>query len=284
MGCMTNEGTDEVMTLAEANLALLEKTELYEEQQIKVAEANLKLLETNEIMEEQKIALAESNVALLEKNEALTREQERSERLLLNILPAKVAEDLKATGKTDPQRFDRATVLFSDIVGFTHIARTIEPKALIHELNDIFTAFDGILEENKCERIKTIGDAYLGVCGMPEFDESHVENMVESALGMISYVRERSKRADIEWLVRVGIDTGAIVGGVVGVKKYIYDVFGDTINTAARMESNSEPMRINVSGTVREALGEKYQFIERDPIVVQGKGEMTMYFVEEPRG
>lgn len=268
--------------LAEANLALVEKTELYERQQLKLAEANLALLDKNEAIERHKLALAKANVALLEKNEALEREQARSERLLLNILPAKVAEDLKATGKTEPQRFDHATVLFSDIVNFTELAGSITPQSLIHELTEIFTAFDRVLEEHRCERIKTIGDAYLGVCGMPEADDAHVENIVQCALGMLSYIQQRNRGRKIEWLIRIGIDTGAVVGGVVGIKKYIYDVFGDTINTASRMESNSEPMRINVSAAVREALGGRYRFVARDPIDVRGKGKMLMYFLEGP--
>ncbi|MCP4344619.1 MAG: tetratricopeptide repeat protein [Desulfobacterales bacterium] len=207
-------------------------------------------------------------------------EKSKSDKLLLNILPVRVAEDLKERGKTEPESYENVTVYFSDIVGFTNISSTLEPNFLIDELNDIFTIFDNIIEKNQCERIKTIGDAYLCVCGMPMEDPNHAENIVKSSIQIIQYLKERNQYSETEWKIRIGIHTGKVVGGVVGVKKYIYDVFGDTINTASRMESNSEPMKINISEVTYKFVKDKFEFIEREPLEVKGKGEMKMYFVK----
>jgi class 3 adenylate cyclase len=212
--------------------------------------------------------------------EVIKQEKDKSDRLLLNILPRKVAEDLKQTGKTTPQSFANVTVFFSDIVGFTRLAAALEPSAVIDELNDIFTAFDEIIEAHDCERIKTIGDAYLAVCGMPQPNENHAENMVRSALEMMDYLRRRNAKAKVPWQARAGIHTGTVVGGVVGVKKYIYDVFAATINTASRIESASEPMRVNVSEATYALVADKFKFVEREATDVKGKGRIKMYFVE----
>ena len=212
--------------------------------------------------------------------EALAREKQKSDALLLNILPASVARDLKETGHTSPRVFEHVTVFFSDIVGFTAISSRHSPEFIIGELNDLFTAFDDIMERNHCERIKTIGDAYMAVCGLPEEDEHHAENIVRAALQIIAYLRERNERSKVKWEVRIGVHSGKVVGGVVGVKKYIYDVFGDAVNTAARMESHSEPMRINVSEATYRLTRDKFYFTERGEVPVKGKGQVKMYFVE----
>lgn len=233
----------------------------------------LQLKEAFETIERQNRDLAEANRIIQE-------EKDKSDRLLLNILPAHVAEELKQTGKTEPELFENVTVFFSDLVGFTSMSSRLAPNALIAELNDIFTNFDQIIETNGCERIKTIGDAYLAVCGMPEPDPDHARRIVQSAFQMVSWLRDRNARSELQWQARVGIHTGPLVGSVVGVKKYIYDVFGDTVNTASRMESNSEPMRINVSDATYELVKEHFPFTERTPLEVKGKGLMRMYFLE----
>lgn len=256
------------------------QSDLLEEQKFKMAESNLKLLEQSEDLEEQKFRMAEANLKLLELNEAIQRERERSEALLLNILPPKVASDLKDKGRTDPESFDNVTVYFSDIVGFTEKSGKLDPKTLIDELNDIFTAFDRIIKKNGCERIKTIGDAYMCVCGMPVANEKHAFNIVASSIEIIRFVRERNLRSPIKWEIRIGIHTGKVVGGVVGIEKYIYDVFGDTINTASRMESNSEPMKINISEMTYNQVRDDFKYIERGFMEVKGKGPVKMYFVE----
>lgn len=212
----------------------------------------------------------------------ISKEKKKSERLLLNILPDKVARELKTTGKTEPERFESVTVLFSDIVGFTEISSRLEPAYLIGELNDIFTLFDGIMTKNGCERIKTIGDAYFAVSGMPAADPDHARNIGMAALEMLRALEERNSTSKVCWQIRIGLHSGPVVGGVVGVRKYIYDVFGDTVNTASRMENNSLPMRINVSETAHELLRDSFLFEEREPVPVKGKGLCTMYFLKEP--
>jgi len=217
---------------------------------------------------------------IVEKNRIIRNEQEKSEKLLLNILPAAVADDLKKYGKTEPRSYKNVTVFFSDIVEFTKMSSTLSPKFLIGELNDIFTIFDRTIKENQCQRIKTIGDAYLAVCGMHEKNERHADNMVIAALEIIRRLKERNKKNRIQWRIRIGVHSGDIAGGIVGTDKYIYDVFGDAINTASRMEQNSEPMKVNISGATHGWLKDKFTCIQRDSIHIKGKGKMSMYFVE----
>ncbi len=211
----------------------------------------------------------------------VVKERRKSEKLLLNILPKKVADELKRSGKTVPVKFESCTVYFSDIVNFTTSSEHLDPVFLISELNDIFTAFDAVMEKYGCERIKTIGDAYMAVCGIPVPVPDHAERMVKAAIEILEYLTERNK-GDLVWRIRIGINTGQIVGGVVGVKKYIYDVFGDTVNTASRMESNSEPMRINVSRSTYEIVKGSFATTTRTPIEVKGKGLQDMFFIEGP--
>ncbi len=225
--------------------------------------------------------LEEKNIQLRHYAEELEREKLKSDRLLLNILPASVANDLKETGATTPRTFENVTALFLDIVDFTDVSAGLDPVVLIGELNEMFTAFDNIVEENECERIKTVGDAYLAVCGMPEENDQHARHIIQSAIEVIKYLEARNKSAALQWRVRIGLHSGPVVGGVVGIKKYIYDVFGDTINTAARMQTLSEPMRINVSESTCRLVGEQFRLLERGPAAVKGKGTMRMYFVEE---
>jgi class 3 adenylate cyclase len=253
-----------------------------DEQKMSLAEASLNLLERTEKLEEQKLKIAEANIQLLELNEQLREEQERSERLLLNILPLSVANDLRSHGKSDPKMYENVSVLFSDLVGFTQMSSKLDPIALIAELNDLFTMFDNIIERHHCERIKTIGDAYLALCGMPTENARHAEAILDSAVEILQCLEERNTRSDIQWKIRIGVHTGQVVGGVVGIKKYIYDVFGDTINTASRMESNSEAMKINVSETTYEIARDNYSFIARNPIEVKGKGLLKMFWLVTP--
>lgn len=219
-------------------------------------------------------------------NKTIALEKDRNERLLLNTLPMKVVRDLKKTGRSLPQKFKNVTVYFSDIVDFTKFSSHLDPKELINELNDIYTAFDEIMLKYDCERIKTIGDAYLAVCGMPQQNEYHAEMMLKASLEVMKYIEKRNITSELKWKLRIGMHSGNVVGGIVGIKKYIYDIFGDTINTASRMESNSLPMRINISEETFRLINDKkfiksnnITFEKRAPIQVKGKGEMIMYFV-----
>jgi len=207
-------------------------------------------------------------------------ERQKSEELLLNILPRKVIKELKDKGNTSPEAFEEVTVLFSDIVGFTDLSVRLPVETLITELNDIFTAYDNIIEKHSCERIKTIGDAYMAVCGLPDYNAKHCRNVVNAAIEMIRYMEERNRVNPLKFHIRIGIHTGRVIGSVVGIKKYIYDVFGDTVNTAFRLESLSKPMKINISNEVRESLSEPYDFQDRGMIEVKGKQAMQMFFVE----
>lgn len=224
--------------------------------------------------------IEEQNRVLEERNKIIQNEREKSEKLLLNILPERVANELKQTGQTVPVLFDNVTVLFSDFVNFTNLSSSITPAMLIEDLNEIFTQFDQIFESHSCERIKTIGDAYLAVCGMPIPNDNHARNIVRAASDVVSWLEKRNLTALRKWQTRIGIHSGPVIGAVVGTTKYIYDIFGDTVNTASRMESNSEPMRINISESTMKILGENCSLQERSPVEIKGKGIMSMYFLD----
>jgi adenylate cyclase len=208
-------------------------------------------------------------------------EKEKSDELLLNILPPKVADDLKEFGHSDPQLFPDVSVFFSNVVGFTSLSKDLEPKVLIEELSDIFTNFDLIADRYDCQRIKTFGDGYLCVSGMPVADSRHAQNLLNAALEIVQYLKLRNETSKITWQIRVGINSGPVIGGIVGIKKYIYDVFGDKINTASRMESNSESMKINISQHTWEIVKNEFKITPRGEFEVKGKGAMRMYFVED---
>ncbi|MCL2790503.1 MAG: response regulator [Desulfobulbus sp.] len=216
---------------------------------------------------------------LAEKNLQLEQEKQKSEALLLNVLPVQIAAELMETGKCSPQCFANVAVCFVDIVQFTAASAILAPEVLINELNDLFTAFDQIIEAHHCERMKTIGDAYLFVSGMPESNGSHVSNAAAAAVEMVDCVHERN-RAGRNWQVRIGLHTGPVVGGIVGTKKYLYDIFGDTVNVAARLQTLSEPMRINVSARVYNQLRDQFVFSRLLKVEMKGKGMQSTYFLE----
>ncbi len=211
----------------------------------------------------------------------INRERKRSEKLLLNILPRKVAQELKTQGYSIPQTFTGVSVLFSDFVDFTRISAEMSPEDLINELSYLFTEFDNLCEDNGCERIKTIGDAYMAVCGLPQAYPDHALRLLNVATGMLKVVEKHNESAVTPWQIRIGLHSGEVVGGIVGKKKYIYDVFGDAINTASRMEANSSPMRINISEEFYNLINDAHQFEPREPIEVKGKGMMNMFFLRE---
>lgn len=228
---------------------------------------------------EEVIARVSVHLKLRNAQRAVEIEKEKSDKLLLNILPSKVAEELKEGGKCVPQYFDNVTLFFSDFVNFTPRAATMEPAVLIENLNEMFTAFDEIMEKHNCERIKTIGDAYLAVCGIPDENSNHANNIIDAAIEIKDYLIKREAESIDPWKVRIGIHSGAVVGGIVGTKKYIYDIFGDSVNTASRMEINSEPMKINISEATWSLVKDNYSFEKRESVNVKGKGVMDMYFV-----
>lgn len=216
-------------------------------------------------------------------NKLISQEKELSDKLLLNTLPLKVVRDLKENGTYEPELYPDASVLFADIVDFTKASGILSPVELIKELNDIFTNFDMIFERNHCERIKTAGDAYIGVCGLPEKNIDHLAYLVKAGIEITEYLASRNKCSKYQWEIRVGIHTGVIIGGIVGIKKYIFDIFGDIVNIADRLQKLAEPMKICVSEIVVDKLKGKYNFSSIGNISVKGKGEMAIYFLEKDK-
>ena len=213
----------------------------------------------------------------------VTIEREKSDALLANILPKYVISDLKNKGFSEPRSLKNIAVMFTDFVGFTTIAQQISASKLISELNEIFTEFDKITESYSSERIKTIGDAYMCVSGLQTSEQGPQQNLTEIAMEMIKFLQTRNLSNDIQWKLRVGIASGDSIGGIVGKTKYLFDLFGDAVNTAARMESYSEPQSINVDEKTYFCLCEnpRFHFTKRPIAFVKGKGDMQMYFVTE---
>jgi len=234
---------------------------------------------------EQEIALRTGEVlqqkAQIEiQHEALKAEKKKSDELLLNILPAEVAEELKEKGYTKAQHFDHVTVLFTDFVNFTHIAEQLSADDLVSELDECFRAFDEIIERNGMEKIKTIGDAYLAVSGMPVYNERHAYNAVKAALEITAFTESRSRKENA-FEIRIGINSGPLVAGIVGVKKFAYDIWGDTVNMASRMESNSEAGKVNISSSTYELVKHEFTCTHRGQINAKNKGDVDMYFVDK---
>jgi len=214
-------------------------------------------------------------------NKLLSKEKKRSEDLLLNILPPEVADELKDKGVAEAKYFDHVTVMFTDFVNFTGAGEKMSPQQLIDELHHCFKAFDGIIDKYNIEKIKTIGDAYLAVSGLPVPDELHAEHIVNAAKEIIQFMCNRKKEIrDAAFDIRIGIHTGSVVAGIVGVKKFAYDIWGDAVNSAARMEQNSETGKINISQSTYDLVKDNFACTYRGEIEAKNKGMMSMYFVE----
>ena len=218
---------------------------------------------------------------------ALQIEKDRSENLLLNILPADIAEELKMKGKADARDFEMVSILFTDFKGFTQASAKLKAQDLVSEINACFEAFDGIVSKYGIEKIKTIGDAYMAAGGLPVPTDDSVRNTVLSALEMQAFIENRKSERDAigkpAFEMRVGIHTGPVVAGIVGVKKFQYDIWGDTVNTASRMESNGVVGEVNISQSTYELLktDPEFAFETRGKIEAKGKGEIEMYFVSK---
>jgi class 3 adenylate cyclase len=210
---------------------------------------------------------------------ALAREQERSERLLLNVLPAPIAARLKDTTGVIADEFADVSVLFADIVDFTTRAQRVTAEQVVATLNDLFSVFDELARERGLEKIKTIGDAYMVVGGLPDPRPDHAEAVAEMALAVRDEVAGRFEPGGHSLAVRMGIDTGPVVAGVIGRSKFSYDLWGDTVNTASRMESHGIPGQIQVTPRTYERLRHGYRFECRGPIDVKGKGRIVTYLL-----
>jgi adenylate cyclase len=215
----------------------------------------------------------------LRNRRALAMERERSERLLLNVLPAPIAARLKRAEGVIADEFSDVTVLFADIVDFTRRSQRVAPDQVVEALNDLFSAFDRLARQRGLEKIKTIGDAYMVVGGLPEPRPDHAEAVADMALAMREEVAGRSDPTGQPLQVRIGIATGPVVAGVIGTTRFSYDLWGDTVNTASRMESQGVPGCIQVSGRTWERLRDRYRLERRGPIPVKGKGVVVTWFL-----
>ncbi|MFN8278576.1 MAG: adenylate/guanylate cyclase domain-containing protein [Chitinophagales bacterium] len=216
-------------------------------------------------------------------NKLITKEKERSEELLLNILPEEVANELKSRGAAEARYFDEVTVFFSDFKSFTTVSEQLTPQELVSELHQCFSAFDAIISKYSIEKIKTVGDAYLCVAGLPRANPHHASDMVRAALEIQQFMANRKQQnAHRNGLydIRIGINSGAVVAGIVGVKKFAYDIWGDSVNVAARMEQNGHPGKVNISEATYTYVKDQFTCSYRGEIEAKNKGRLKMYFVE----
>jgi len=227
-------------------------------------------------------AMINSYAKMMERNEReIKREKERAEKLLLNIMPRSVLAELKEFGVTTPTRYDDASVIMIDFVASTEMQISDDPTALVTELNDIFTNFDRIMEQFGCERIKTMGDAYMAVSGVPEPDPDHAGNIAKAALLIQRYLNRRNQTHAESWIPRIGIASGPVIGSIVGIHKYVYDIFGPAVNLAARMERRAEPMEITVCSPLKEMLDQDFALSPKITEDIKGFGKTKIYTLDK---
>jgi class 3 adenylate cyclase len=225
-----------------------------------------------------------SNRKLNSKNKEIELERQKSDALLLNILPEETAQELKETGYAQPRSYDLVTVMFTDFKGFTQISEKLSPEELIKKLEYCFTEFDKICDKYDLEKIKTIGDAYMCAGGVPVANTSNPKDAVQAGLEMQKFMKEwknhQDKIGEPAFELRLGIHTGSVVAGVIGKNKFAYDIWGDAVNLAARMESSGEVGKVNISETTYEHVKNDFQCEHRGKIIAKNKGEIDMYFVK----
>lgn len=220
-------------------------------------------------------------IVIIRNYRLLSAEKRKSEELLLNILPVEIAEELKQNGTAMAQQYDDVTVLFTDFINFTEAGERMTAQQLVSELDTCFKAFDRILGKYSIEKIKTVGDAYLAVSGLPAANENHAVDVVAAAIEIRDFMLHRKGQlGDVTFGIRIGIHTGSVVAGIVGVKKFAYDIWGDTVNTAARMEQNSQAGKINIAEATYSLVKHKYSCVYRGKVEVKNKGNIDMYFIE----
>lgn len=267
-------------------VAQLQQVELLSKQALEQELEKKKMLEDLNVKLEQEVIIRTQEVVdqkdkIERQHDELKAEKKKSDDLLLNILPEEVAEELKQTGHSAAKLFNDVTVIFTDFVDFTKAGERLTPQELVNELHVCFKTFDDIISGYGIEKIKTIGDAYLAVGGLPVIDIAHAEHAVCAALDILAFMQQRKQQlGDKTFDIRIGIHSGGVVAGIVGVKKFAYDIWGDTVNTAARMEQSSQPGKINISQSTYELIKDKFNCTYRGEIAAKNKGAMNMYFVE----
>jgi len=212
----------------------------------------------------------------------LQSERTKSERLLLNVLPQAIADRLKQGERTIVDSFQECTVVFADIVGFTQIVSKYSPSRTVQLLNELFSAFDRIAETHRLEKIKTIGDSYMMVGGVPTPLPDHAVACALASIEMLETLRAFNRRYQIDWAVRIGLNSGPVIGGIIGTKKFAYDLWGDTVNIASRMESHGQPWRIQLTESTRKLLGEKFKTEERGVIEIKNAEPMRVFHLAGP--
>jgi class 3 adenylate cyclase len=217
----------------------------------------------------------------------ISKEKKRSEELLLNILPEETAEELKATGAAKAKSFEQVSVLFTDFKNFTQASEKLTPEELVAEINHCYSEFDRIITRYGIEKIKTIGDSYMCAGGLPVTNTTHPVDIVSAGLDMVNFIErnkeERIAKGQPYFELRLGVHTGPVVAGIVGIKKFAYDIWGDTVNTASRMESSGGIGKVNISGSTYELIKDKFNCTHRGKVEAKNKGMIEMYFVDSIR-
>ena len=228
------------------------------------------------------LTLSSTYKALREQSKLLSEERSRNEKLIRGYLPEVVVDEIMHNGYNRPKRYKEVSILFADLVDFTSATNKMSCAHLFNELNDIFPVFDEIMQRHGCMKIKTIGDAYMASCGFPVPDSQHALKLARAAEDMMDFLRMRNNQQHDCWRLRIGICSGDIYAGLIGKDYFRFDVFGDTVNMAARMQQHSDPMQINVAEKTYLRIKNHYNVIERVPFKLKGKGVQRMYFLHHP--
>ena len=259
---------------------------LTKDQELKEKEISRQKLVRNGFVGGFLVVLIFGGVVFKQRNK-IASAKKRSDELLLNILPEETAEELKATGTAKAKGFEMVTVLFTDFKNFTLASEILSPEELVEEINHCFSEFDRIISKYNIEKIKTIGDAYMCAGGLPVANTTNPVDVIHAGLEMVDFIArnkaERQANGQPFFELRLGIHTGPVVAGIVGIKKFAYDIWGDTVNTASRMESSGEVGRVNISGTTYEIVKDNFNCIHRGKIEAKNKGQIDMYFVESSK-
>jgi class 3 adenylate cyclase len=214
-----------------------------------------------------------------EKATALEKERGRTEKLLLNVLPVAIADRLQKGEKVEAETFPEVTVFFADIVGFTKLATELGPRSVATLLNELFEIFDDLAEKHKLEKIKTIGDCYMAVAGVPDRSPTHAQQMADFSLEALAALKSQNKQMSRNLEIRIGMHSGTVAAGIIGRKKFAYDLWGDVVNITSRLEGTAEPMKIHVSESVHARLEDSYLFEERGEVELKNRGKLRTYYL-----